>query len=505
LVVYRLTDQEGTADGPYEVRITTKTRWAPLLADLALFANAVFPEHYLGPSRAQFFQHPIGTGPFAFDRWVKGQYLRLTRNRYTWQAGKPYLNSITYQAVSDANTRVVQLRGGQAQIIEQAPFPLLSSLQSQGFKLGLFPSTRIDYLTMNEQCKPFKDPHVRLAIAEGLDRPAIMKSVFFGHGEVANSPRMLNVTYYSPVGLPAYDLAAARQQMAESRYPHGGLTVDFIAGAGDPVQTPVSQIVAAELKPLGITVKIRQLDPSEVTAQEQSFHFGMRETYWTMDIIDPDEYVSFVLCGSCGSFANWTHFDDPTINTLTGKAEGTFSSSQRAAIYAQIQKRGPSFVASQDSAKPAIDPTCHGREHDLARQRGDPVAAVRGAGVVQRMRRGGGNPCVGFPPGSAGWLLHRRRVDVVEVQLLDPPAAEAVGFDHESRAVGERVSRHERAEKLPSVVRDEARRQHLADPAVVLETESNPGVIGAGVLQDRAKPREDPLGDEVAEFPGRVV
>ena len=184
--------------GAYAVKITTKQPWAPLLADLALFANAIFPDHYLGQSRAQFFQHPVGTGPFEFDQWVKGQYLRLKRNPHYWQAGKPYLDTITYQAVSDANTRVVQLRGGQAQIIEQAPFALLSSLQSSGYQLGLFPSTRIDYVTMNELFKPFKDPHVRMAIPRRSNRPAIMKSVFFGHGQVANSPLMPNVDYYSP-------------------------------------------------------------------------------------------------------------------------------------------------------------------------------------------------------------------------------------------------------------------------------------------------------------------
>jgi peptide/nickel transport system substrate-binding protein len=327
-------------DGAYAVKITTKHPWAPLLADLALFANAVFPDHYLGESRAQFFSHPVGTGPFALDRWVKGQYLRLKRNPYYWQPGKPYLNTVTYQAVADASTRVVQLRGNQAQVIEQAPFPLMSSLRASGFKLGLFPSTRIDYVTMNELFKPFKDPHVRLAIAEALNRAAIMNSVFFGHGQVADSPLMPNVTFYSPVGLPAFSLAAAKRELAQSSYPHGGFTVDFIAGAGDPVQSPVAQIVASELKPLGITVKIRQLDPSQVTAQEQSFHFGMRETYWTMDIIDPDEYVSFVMCGSCGSFANWTHFDSRQIDKLTAQAETTFDSGTRAAIYQQIQKLG---------------------------------------------------------------------------------------------------------------------------------------------------------------------
>lgn len=331
-----------TAEGPYTVRITTREPWAPLLADLAMYANAIFPDHFLGESRAQFFQHPVGTGPFKLQTWVKGQYLKLVRNPYYWQKGKPYLNSLTLQTVSDSNTRIVQLRGGQAQIVEQAPFALLPSLQSAGLQVGLFPSSRIDYVTMNEQFKPFANVHVRRAVADAINRPAIMKAVFFGHGQVANSPFMPGLKYYSPVGVPAYNLAAARAQLAQSPYPHGGFTVNFIAASGDPIQGPVSQIIASELGKLGIKVQVHQLDPSEVQAQEQSFHYGMRETYWTNDITDPDEYTSFTLCGSgpkCGGvFANFTHFNDPEINKLTLQGETTLNTAKRAAIYKRIQQ-----------------------------------------------------------------------------------------------------------------------------------------------------------------------
>ena len=86
--------------------------------------------------RAQFFQRPVGTGPFKIASWTKGQSLRLVRNPHYWQPGKPYLNSVTYNAVSDANTRVVQLKGNQAQIIESAPFAQLPSLKSAGYRLG---------------------------------------------------------------------------------------------------------------------------------------------------------------------------------------------------------------------------------------------------------------------------------------------------------------------------------------------------------------------------------
>jgi peptide/nickel transport system substrate-binding protein len=326
------------AAGPYTVVITTKTPWAPLRADLALFANAIVPDNFGGQTSAQFYQHPVGTGPFKIASWVRGRSLKLVRNPYYWQRGRPYLSSVTYDAVTDASTRVVQLKGSQAQIIEAAPFAQLAALKAAGFELGLFPSTRIDYVTMNELDRPFKDPRVRRAISDALNTRAIMQAVFFGHGQAADSPLMPTVSYYSPVGLHAGDLALAKKELAGSSYPHGGFSIDFIAGAGDPVQTTVAQVVQAELKPLHIQVKIRELDPAQVTTQEQSFHFGMRETYWTMDIIDPDEYVSFVLDGQAGSYANFTHFNDPAINALTSQAETTFSTGTRQALYTKIQR-----------------------------------------------------------------------------------------------------------------------------------------------------------------------
>ena len=328
------------AEGRYAVRITTREPWAPLLSDLAMYANAIFPDHFLGESRSTFFAHPIGTGPFEMRAWSKGQYLKLVRNPDYWQPGKPYLHGLTLQTVQDTNTRMVQLRGDEAQVAEQAPFALLSSLHSAGLKVGLFPSSRIDYVTMNEKLAPLKDPRVRMAIAEAMNRPEIMKAVFFGHGRVADSPFMPILRYFRPVGLPAHNLARAKAEMASSSYPHG-FSLEFLAAAGDPIQAPIAQIVAAELAPLHIRVQIRQLDPSEVQAEEQAFHFGMRETYWTNDIVDPDEYTSFTLCGSgpkCGDvYANFTHFDNAAIDRLTLRGERTLNPVARAAIYDRIQ------------------------------------------------------------------------------------------------------------------------------------------------------------------------
>ena len=85
--------------------IHLKFPWAPLLADLSIFANGIVPNNYGGETETQFYQHPIGTGPFMWDHWHKGSALKLVRNPYYWQTGKPYLNSVTWTDVPNDNTR----------------------------------------------------------------------------------------------------------------------------------------------------------------------------------------------------------------------------------------------------------------------------------------------------------------------------------------------------------------------------------------------------------------
>ena len=111
-----------TTPNKYTVVITTKYPWAPLLADVALFANGIVPDNFGGESQQQFFAHPYGTGPFSVSQWVKGQKLVLVRNNHYWQKGKPYLDKVTFTDVPNDNTRDLELQSGEAQVDEAPPF-----------------------------------------------------------------------------------------------------------------------------------------------------------------------------------------------------------------------------------------------------------------------------------------------------------------------------------------------------------------------------------------------
>src|SRR6185295_3075596 len=175
-----------------------------------------------------------------------------------WQKGKPYLDSVTWTFITDENTRELQLRGGQIQVDEFPPFNSITKLQhTSGVTMTLFPSTRTDYLVMNESYPPLADVHVRRAISYAIDRKAIIKSVLFDHGKAANSFLPPQVPFYNPrsPGIQ-YDLSKAKAELAKSKFA-SGFKVELLVGAGAQVENATGQILQAALKQLGIDVTFK--------------------------------------------------------------------------------------------------------------------------------------------------------------------------------------------------------------------------------------------------------
>jgi peptide/nickel transport system substrate-binding protein len=327
-----------TVSGPDKVVFHLKYQWAPFVADIGLFANGIIPKNFAGQTRKAFYTHPIGTGPFMWDKRVVGQSVTLKRNPYYWQKGKPYLDSVTWNYVSDDNTRQLQLQGGQAQVDEFPPFNSITKLKSTpGVTMNLFPSTRTDYLTINESYAPLADVHVRRAISYAIDRQAIVKSILFGYGQPANSFLPPQVPFYdknSP-GLQ-YDIAKAKAEMAKSKYPKG-FKVQLLVGAGAQTETATGQVLQQALKQLGITVQFKQEDTSTEFQDIEHRKYQLGFSYWTMDIADPDELVTFSIDPAGGASQFYTGYDNPQAIAASHKAQRDTNPAERAKLYDQVQ------------------------------------------------------------------------------------------------------------------------------------------------------------------------
>jgi peptide/nickel transport system substrate-binding protein len=334
------------APNPSTVVINLKYPWGPFLADVALFANGIIPKNFAGEKRADFYKHPIGTGPFMWDKRVVGQSVSFKRNPVYWQKGKPYLDAVKWTYVSDQNTRELQLRGGQIQVDEFPPFNSIKKLQNTpGVKMFLFPSTRTDYLLMNESYGPLADVHVRRAISYAIDRAAIVRAILFGFGKPANSFMPPQVPFYDPnsPGIQ-YNQAKAKAELAKSKF-KDGFNVEMLVGAGASDENAIAQVLQQALKKLKINVKFRQADTSTEFTQIQEGKYQLGFAYWTMDIADPDELVSFAVDpkgGNANSF--YTGYTNPTVVKLTHAGQRAVNPAKRRSIYSKIQRQ-----AAQDA------------------------------------------------------------------------------------------------------------------------------------------------------------
>ena len=325
--------------GPNKVVFHLKYQWAPFLADIALFANGIIPNHFAGQSRKAFYSHPIGTGPFQWDKRVVGQSVTFKRNPHYWQKGKPYLDSVKWTFVTDENTRELQLRGGQIQVDEFPPFNSITKLKNTpGVTMNLFQSTRTDYLDMNESYPPLADVHVRRAISAAIDRKALVKSVLFGYGTPANSFLPPQVPFYAKntPGLQ-YDMKLAQAEMAKSKFPKG-FKVTLLVGAGAQVESATGQILQQSLKPLGIDVSFKQEDTSTEFNDINARKYQLGFSYWTMDIADPDELVSFATDPAGGAQQFYTGYKNPALIKASHKAQRETNPAVRAKLYAQVQR-----------------------------------------------------------------------------------------------------------------------------------------------------------------------
>jgi len=95
---------------------------ASFLYNISIFPAFVLPKSLVLKEGAAFYNHPVGTGPFAVQSFVKGSHITLARNPYYWETGKPYLNSVRFNFATDSNSRILALRGGSAQIMDGLPF-----------------------------------------------------------------------------------------------------------------------------------------------------------------------------------------------------------------------------------------------------------------------------------------------------------------------------------------------------------------------------------------------
>ena len=167
---------------------------------------------------------PIGTGPFKFVEWVRGDHITLAKFDDYHRKGIPYLDKVTFNFIGDPSAQIASLKAGDIDVIayDVSPENALLLEKDPKFKvLNGYTTTKV-ILSTNNSRKPFNDVRIRRAMAHAIDRTALIKGAMSGYGVSIGShmdpgnPYYIDLTPYYP-----YNPEKAKQLLKEAGYADG--------------------------------------------------------------------------------------------------------------------------------------------------------------------------------------------------------------------------------------------------------------------------------------------
>jgi peptide/nickel transport system substrate-binding protein len=327
-----------TAPDPSTVVVALSQSHAPLLADLAMYAFSALPQKLVETQGDTFFTHPVGSGPFVVSSYSPETEVDLKVNPY-WYGTKPKISNVKVKIVTNDNTRVLDLQSGNVDVIENPPGNLTAQITGNPkLAVDLFPSTRVDFLEMSTKNQYFSNVKVRQAVRYALDLDAMNKLAYQSAATPATSFLPYKMLYWnSTLPAPKVDLGKAKSLLAEAGFPNG-FTTNLIAVSGDAAGQAQAVVIKDDLAKIGITVNIESYELVTAYGKEKTGDYGLGERYWTNDIIDPDEAVTFGVDVNSGSDSFHTFWSDPTATQLTNAARSETDVTKRTQMYQQIQQ-----------------------------------------------------------------------------------------------------------------------------------------------------------------------
>ncbi len=292
---------------------------------------------------------PIGTGPFTFTNWAKGDSVTITKNANYW--GEPAkLDTATFKFISDPTAAFAAM---MAEDIDAFPaFPAPENLPQfdadPRFEVLIGSTEGETILSTNNQMPPFDNPLVRKAMAHAIDRQAIIDGAMFGYGTpigthfAPHNPAYVDLTTDS-----AFDPELSKKLLAEAGFADGFTTTLKLPPPSYARRG--GEIIAAQLREVGIQTEISNLEWAQWLEQVfKGKDFGLTIVSHTepMDIgiyARPDYYFQYQSDAFNGIMDKLNNTTDPDMRTqLMQDAQKQIASDNVNGYLFQLAKTGVS-------------------------------------------------------------------------------------------------------------------------------------------------------------------
>ncbi|NYT38115.1 ABC transporter substrate-binding protein [Allopusillimonas soli] len=292
-------------------------------------------------------QHPIGTGPFMFKEWKRGEYIKLVRNPHYWKEGMPYLDELIFNVIPDSASRAVAfeqgtvdvLRGGDIDNVDVKRLRALPNVDYTTKGWEMFSPQA--YLIFNERKPPFDNAKVRQAVMTALNRQMVINNIFFGLGKLSTGPFVHTEMFYDPNVPPIkFDMKEAKKLIEESGIDPGDYTIRMLGFPYGATWQRLDEYTRQTLTQLGFNVNLESTDAGGWASRTGNFDFDLTTSY-AYQYGDPALgverlYISAnIVKGS--PFANVQGYKNPELDKVWAQAASAVDPKERQSLYSQIQ------------------------------------------------------------------------------------------------------------------------------------------------------------------------
>jgi peptide/nickel transport system substrate-binding protein len=356
--VYSIVERIETPDARTVV-VRLRAPWADATSELFVGGQdgSIVPAHVLEGATddvaARFNAQPVGSGPYAVERWERGNEIVLRANP-SYFRGKPPIDRIDVEFVPDQNTLALRVRTGELDFSPQIPQAAAALLHDSATLRVRSASTYADLeLVFQTRRAPLDDARVRRALLLAVDRARLCGAVYHGFAQPADDLVPPQSPYYTrdPHFEPHGDPAAARRLLDAAGWTVGtggtrakdGTPLAFALTVPSGYAASIASAIAiqATWKSLGADVNLRPMLSNVLLAPAGTLASGDFNVYIgpTGYATSPDRADTLTTSGLPPSGRNYSRYTDGDVDRWTAQARVASDERVRRALYAKISAR----------------------------------------------------------------------------------------------------------------------------------------------------------------------
>ncbi|HEX9205229.1 MAG TPA: ABC transporter substrate-binding protein [Candidatus Deferrimicrobiaceae bacterium] len=296
-------------------------------------------------SRSAAYAPPPGAGPYRVDGVSPdGEAVLSAFDGY--HGGIPAIRSVTVKFLPDSNVRFLELSAGSVNFALNGIDPDLLPAAEKTGRLAVEEGAggNVTYLGFNLRDRALSDPRVRRAVAAAIDRQAIVRAIWKGRADLAESI-LPPGSWAADPGIPPFrfDPALARRLLDESGYPDPDgdgplprLRLTYKTSQNE-LRRRVAAAIQEQLRQVGIAVEVQSLEWGTFFSDVRKGNFQLYSLTW-VGISDPDIFHhAFHSASVPPDGANRGGYSDPEVDRMTTAARREPSPSLRREMYRRVQ------------------------------------------------------------------------------------------------------------------------------------------------------------------------